>query len=380
MPYQDTNFSGTRPQDFAFSLEAVDGDARAGTVHTPHGPVPTPVYCPVGTHATVKAASPRVLRDLGVTQILANAYHLHLRPGDELVAELGGLHDFMGWDRAILTDSGGYQIFSLADRREIDADGVTFRSHIDGSQQRFTPESVIAIQENLGADLITCLDECPDPFNYDYNVDALERTHAWARRCKAVKSRSDQALFGIVQGGIFPDLRERSAEFLTHLGFDGYAIGGLSVGESKEQMHAILELVDDLLPAGQVRYLMGVGTPSDLVECTARGIDMFDCVLPTRMARNGGVLTRTGRLNISNARFIDDSRPLESGCTCYACAHFSRAYLRHLNWADEILGHQLITIHNLHLMLTIAQEIRQAVLEGRFQDYRKAFWQNRSQE
>ncbi len=380
MPYQDTNFSGTRPQDFAFSLEAVDGDARAGTVHTPHGPVPTPVYCPVGTHATVKAASPRVLRDLGVTQILANAYHLHLRPGDELVAELGGLHHFMGWDRAILTDSGGYQIFSLADRREIDADGVTFRSHIDGSQQRFTPESVIAIQENLGADLITCLDECPDPFNYDYNVDALERTHAWARRCKAVKSRSDQALFGIVQGGIFPDLRERSAEFLTHLGFDGYAIGGLSVGESKEQMHAILELVDDLLPAGQVRYLMGVGTPSDLVECTARGIDMFDCVLPTRMARNGGVLTRTGRLNISNARFIDDSRPLESGCTCYACAHFSRAYLRHLNWADEILGHQLITIHNLHLMLTIAQEIRQAVLEGRFQDYRKAFWQNRSQE
>ena len=380
LPHQTTNFMGTPSENSIFVLEALDGHARAGTLHTPHGQVPTPVYCPVGTHATVKAASPRALRDLGVTQILANAYHLHLRPGDELVAELGGLHHFMGWDRAILTDSGGYQIFSLANRREVDADGVTFRSHIDGSQQRFTPESVIAIQENLGADLITCLDECAEPFNYDYNVDALERTHAWARRCKAFKSRSDQALFGIVQGGIFPDLRERSAEFLTDLDFDGYAIGGLSVGESKEQMHAILELMDALLPAGRVRYLMGVGTPVDLVECTARGIDMFDCVLPTRMARNGGVLTRTGRLNISNARFTDDPRPLESGCTCYACANFSRAYLRHLNWADEILGHQLITIHNLHVMLTIAREIRQAVLEGRFRDYREAFWQNRSQE
>jgi queuine tRNA-ribosyltransferase len=361
----------------SFALEAVDGHARAGLLHTPHGDVPTPVFCPVGTHATVKAASPRVLHDLGATQILANAYHLHLRPGDELIARLGGLHTFMGWNRPILTDSGGYQIFSLAGRREVDADGVTFRSHIDGSEQRFTPESVIAIQENLGADLITCFDECAEPFDHDYSAEAMERTHAWAERCQAVKSRADQALFGIVQGGIFPDLRERSARYLSDLGFDHYAIGGLSVGETKEQMHSVLELMDEILPRNKVRYLMGVGTPRDLVECTARGVDMFDCVLPTRMARNGGVLTRAGRLNISNATFADDPRPLEPGCTCYACTTFSRAYLRHLNWANEILGHQLITIHNLHLMLTIAREIRASILEGRFQDYREAFWQGR---
>ncbi len=364
-------------EGFSFVLEATDGSARAGMLTTPHGEVPTPVFCPVGTQATVKAVSPRVLNDLGVTQILANAYHLHLRPGDELIAQLGGLHRFMGWDRPILTDSGGYQVFSLAERREVDGDGVTFRSHIDGSEHRFTPEAVIAIQENLGADFITCLDECAEPLDYDYNVAALERTHAWAERCRAAKSRTDQALFGIVQGGIFPDLRERSARFLTELGFDAYAIGGLSVGESKAEMHAILELMDDLLPADRVRYLMGVGTPQDLVECTARGVDMFDCVLPTRIARNGGVLTRTGRLNISNAQFADDPRPLEPGCTCYTCTHFSRAYLRHLNWADEILGHQLITIHNLHRMLTSAREIRQAILENRFREYRETFWRER---
>jgi queuine tRNA-ribosyltransferase len=361
-----------------FVLLAIDDHARAGLLSTPHGDVPTPVFCPVGTHATVKAVSPRDLHDLGATQILANAYHLHLRPGDDLIAELGGLHTFMGWDRPILTDSGGYQIFSLAERREVDADGVTFRSHIDGSEQRFTPESVIAIQENLGADFITCLDECAEPFERAYNLEAMARTHAWAERCRAAKSRADQELFGIVQGGVFPDLRERSARFLTDLGFDHYAIGGLSVGETKEQMHAILELLNTMLPRDRVRYLMGVGTPQDLVECTARGVDMFDCVLPTRMARNGGVLTRTGRLNISNAQFADDPRPLEEGCTCYACSNVSRAYLRHLNWANEILGHQLITIHNLHLMLTIAREIREAILEERFQAYREAFWQMRS--
>jgi queuine tRNA-ribosyltransferase len=373
----DTIGRSSPAKAFSLALEAVDGDARAGLLHTPHGDVPTPVFCPVGTHATVKAASPRVLRDLGATQILANAYHLHLRPGDELIAQLGGLHTFMGWDRPILTDSGGYQIFSLAERREVDADGVTFRSHIDGSEHRFTPESVIAIQENLGADFITCFDECAEPFDHDYSVEAMERTHAWAERCQAAKSRPDQALFGIVQGGIFPDLRERSARFLTDLGFDHYAIGGLSVGETKEQMHAVLELMDEILPRHKVRYLMGVGTPQDLVECTARGVDMFDCVLPTRMARNGGVLTRAGRLGISNARFADDPRPLEPGCTCYACTDFSRAYLRHLNWANEILGHQLITIHNLHLMLTVAREIRESILGGRFQEYRDAFWQGR---
>lgn len=361
-----------------FVLLATDDRARAGLLSTPHGDVPTPVFCPVGTHGTVKAVSPRDLHDLGTSQILANAYHIHLRPGDELIAEIGGLHTFMGWDRPILTDSGGYQIFSLAERREVDADGVTFRSHIDGSMQRFTPESVITIQENLGADFITCLDECAEPFERAYNVEAMTRTHAWAERCKAAKSRPDQELFGIVQGGIFPDLRERSALFLTNLGFDHYAIGGLSVGETKEQMHAILDLLDEILPPNKVRYLMGVGTPQDLVECTARGVDMFDCVLPTRMARNGGVLTRTGRLNISNAQFTDDPRPLEPGCTCYACTHFSRAYVRHLNWANEILGHQLITLHNLHLMLTLVGEIREATLEGSFQAYRDAFWEART--
>ena len=362
----------------SFVLLATEGNARAGMVSTPHGDVPTPVFCPVGTHATVKAVAPRDLHALGAKQILANAYHLHLRPGDELIAELGGLHRFMAWDRPILTDSGGYQIFSLADRREVDADGVTFRSHIDGSEQRFTPESVIAIQENLGADFITCLDECADPFERDYNLAAMTRTHAWAERCRAAKSRPDQQLFGIVQGGIFPDLRERSARFLRDLGFDHYAIGGLSVGETKDQMHAILDLLGAVLPRNHVRYLMGVGTPQDLVECTARGVDMFDCVLPTRVARNGGVLTRLGRLNIRNAQFTDDPRPLEAGCTCYTCTNFSRAYVRHLNWAKEILGHQLITIHNLHVMLSITREIREAILQGEFQAYREAFWDARS--
>jgi len=326
---------------------------------------------PVGTQATVKAVSPRDLHELGARIILANTYHLYLRPGDERIARLGGLHRFMGWDGPILTDSGGYQVFSLAQRRKIDADGVTFRSHIDGSEHRFTPQKAIAIQENLGADVIVCLDECATPDDYDYNVAALGRTHAWAERCKAAKTRSDQALFGIVQGGIFPDLREQSARFLTGVGFDGYAVGGLSVGETKEQMHAVLEVLDPLLPAGQPRYLMGVGTPEDLVECVARGVDMFDCVLPTRMARNGGALTRSGRLNLRNARFADDPAPLEPGCTCYTCTHFSRAYLRHLVLANEILGHHLLTLHNLHLMLTIARELREAILEGRFQAYRK---------
>jgi queuine tRNA-ribosyltransferase len=359
------------PGGFQFDLQATDGRARAGLLQTPHGEIPTPIFMPVGTQATVKAVSPRDLHDLGARIILANTYHLYLRPGDELIARLGGLHTFMGWDGPILTDSGGYQVFSLAQRRKIDADGVTFRSHIDGSEHRFTPEKVIAIQENLGADVIVCLDECAVPDDYDYNVAALGRTHAWAKRCKAAQTRGDQALFGIVQGGIFLDLREQSARFLAGVGFDGYAIGGLSVGETKEQMHAVLDVLDPLLPASQPRYLMGVGTPGDLVECVARGVDMFDCVLPTRMARNGGALTRYGRLNLRNARFADDPAPLEPGCTCYTCTHFSRAYLRHLVLANEILGHHLLTLHNLHLMLTIARELREAILEGRFQAYRK---------
>jgi len=364
---------------FNFDLLATDAGARAGLLHTPHGEIPTPVFMPVGTQATVKAVSPRDLHDLGATIILGNTYHLYLRPGDERIARLGGLHAFMGWDGPILTDSGGYQVFSLAQRRTIDADGVTFRSHLDGSEHRFTPEKAIRIQENLGADIIVCFDECAPPDDHDYNVQALARTHAWAQACKAAKRQPDQALFGIVQGGVFPDLRAQSARFLTRLGFDGYAIGGLSVGETKEEMHGMLEVVTPLLPADRPRYLMGVGTPEDLVECAARGVDMFDCVLPTRTARNGSALTRTGRINLRNARFADDAGPLEEGCTCYACTHFSRAYVRHLIKANEILGHHLLTLHNLHLMLTVAREIRQAILEGRFQAYREAFWRAHEQ-
>jgi len=372
--------TGEGSRGFRFDVHTTDGRARAGRLQTPHGEVLTPVFMPVGTQATVKAVSPRDLDDLGATMILANTYHLYLRPGDERIAHLGGLHQFMGWHGPILTDSGGYQVFSLATRRKVDADGVTFRSHIDGSEHRFTPERVIAIQENLGADVITCLDECAEPLDYGYNVQAMARTHAWAERCRAARTRVDQALFGIVQGGAFLDLREQSARYLTALGFDGYAIGGLSVGETKQQMHAVLELLDGLLPAERPRYLMGVGTPQDLVECVARGVDMFDCVLPTRIARNGGALVRTGRLNLRNARFADDPAPLEPGCTCYTCTHFSRAYLRHLTTADEILGHTLLTLHNLHLMLTIAREIREAVLAGRFQVYREQFWRGMNNE
>jgi queuine tRNA-ribosyltransferase len=371
---------------FRFDRIAVDGRARAGVLHTPHGVVETPIFMPVGTHATVKAVTPRDLEGLGAQILLANTYHLYLRPGDELIAGLGGLHVFMGWRHPLLTDSGGFQVFSLADRREIDADGVTFRSHLDGSLHRFTPEKSIAIQENLGADVIMCFDECAPPYNYDYSVAAMERTHAWAARCKDAQSREDQALFGIVQGGVFPDLRERSARVLTGMDFPGYGIGGLSVGETKEELHAMLEVVDPILPPHKPRYLMGVGTPEDLVECVARGVDMFDCVLPTRMARNGGVLmrtpepdvSRTDRLNIRNARFADDPAPLERDCTCYTCTHFSRAYLRHLNRANEILGHHLLTVHNLHVMLVIARELRAAIVEGRFADYRAAFWERRA--
>ncbi|MBN1179009.1 MAG: tRNA guanosine(34) transglycosylase Tgt [Anaerolineae bacterium] len=364
-------------KDPLFDLHATDGRARAGTLHLPHGDVPTPAFMPVGTRATVKAVAPRDLYALGATIVLSNTYHLHLRPGDELIARLGGLHAFMGWERPILTDSGGFQVFSLAGQRTIDTNGVTFRSHIDGSAHRFTPETSIAIQENLGADVIMCFDECPPPDDHAYNVAALTRTHAWAERCKLAQKRADQALFGIVQGGIFPDLRAQSARFLVDLDFVGYAIGGLSVGESKEDMHAILDVVDAILPHDRPRYLMGVGTPEDLVECVARGVDMFDCVLPTRMARNGGVLTRTGRLNIRNARYADDPAPLEPDCTCYTCTHFSRAYLRHLHRANEILGHHLLTIHNLHRMLDTAREIREAIQTERFEAYRVDFWERR---
>ena len=347
--------------------------ARGGVLRTPHGDVPTPVFCPVGTQATVKTLSPRELVELDARMILGNTYHLYLRPGAGLIARLGGLHRFMGWERAILTDSGGFQVFSLQGLRKVNDEGVTFRSHIDGSEHRFTPELVVEIQEQLGSDIAMVLDECASPFDRNYNLEAIRRTHLWAERCLRAHSRTDQALFGIVQGGIFEDLRAESARVLAGMGFPGYAIGGLSVGESKEDMHRILEHTVPLLPADKPRYLMGVGSPEDLLECTARGIDLFDCVLPTRLARNGAVFTPEGRLNLRNAAHSEDPRPIQEGCACYTCRNFSRAYLRHLTMSGEILGLRLNTIHNVHFLLALMRDIRQAVLEGRFAAFKEAF-------
>ena len=358
---------------FEFELQARSGRARAGRFTTPHGDLLTPVFAPVGTAATVKALTPAQLHELGAQLVLSNTYHLYLRPGDELVRDLGGLHEFMQWPGPILTDSGGFQVFSLSDTRKIDDDGVTFKSHLDGSLHRFTPERSIAIQQNLGADVIMAFDECPPPLDRAYNEIALRRTHAWAERCVAAKTRADQALFGIVQGGVFADLRAESARFLTGLDLPGYAIGGLAVGESKAEMHAALDVVEPLLPAHKPRYLMGVGSPEDLVNGVLRGVDIFDCVLPTRLARNSAALTRTGRLNMQNAVFTRDPGPIEEGCTCYACRTFTRAYVRHLMRAGEILGAVLLTIHNVHLLLTMMREMREAIFEDRLAAYAESF-------
>jgi queuine tRNA-ribosyltransferase len=347
--------------------------ARLGRIDTAHGPIHTPAFAPVGTQATVKALDPRDLRELGAELILANTYHLYLRPGADVVAEMGGLHHFMGWDGPILTDSGGFQVFSLAENRVVTDDGIVFRSHIDGSQHLFTPEVAVQIQEQLGADIIMCLDECAEPHDRAYNEAALARTHAWATRCLEAQSRSDQALFGIVQGGIFADLRQESAEFLAGLGFPGYAIGGLSVGESKPDMYAMLDVTVPLLPAAKPRYLMGVGAPEDLLEAVARGIDLFDCVLPTRLARNAALFTRQGRINMRNAQFERDPSPVEAGCGCYTCQNFSRSYLRHLFKAREILAARLATIHNVHFLLALMRDMRQAVAEGAFDAFRGEF-------
>jgi queuine tRNA-ribosyltransferase len=358
---------------FEYELLAKSGAARLGRFHTPHGVLETPVFAPVGTAATVKALTPAQLKELGATLVLSNTYHLYLRPGDALVRDLGGLHRFMQWDGPLLTDSGGFQVFSQADTRKIDADGVTFKSHIDGSLHRFTPEKSVAIQENLGADIIMAFDECPPPLDRAYNEIALERTHAWAARCQAAKTRADQALFGIVQGGVFPDLRAQSARYLMGLDFPGYAIGGLAVGESKAEMHATLEVVNAVLPADKPRYLMGVGAPEDLVNGVLRGVDLFDCVLPTRLARNGAAMLRTGRLAMKNAAYARDPAPLDAGCGCYTCARFSRAYLRHLVVAKEILGAVLLSLHNVHLLLTLMREMRAAIAEGRMDAYAEGF-------
>jgi queuine tRNA-ribosyltransferase len=366
------------PNKFYFDLLAQDGRARAGVFYTPHGPIPTPVFAPVGTQATVKAVTPAQLHEIGASLVLANTYHLYLRPGDELIRDFDGLHRFMQWFGPILTDSGGFQVFSLSGIRTIDDNGVTFKSHIDGSTHRFTPEKAIEIQENLGADIIMAFDECAPPYDREYNQRALNRTHSWAERCLQSKQRSDQALFGIVQGGIFSDLRAQSAEFIASLGFPGNAIGGLSVGETKTEMHAMLEAVDPLLPEDRPRYLMGVGAPEDLVNGVLRGVDIFDSVLPTRLARHNAALLRTGRLNLVNAAFAKDERPIDESCNCYTCQHFTRAYLRHLISAKEMLSATLLSIHNLSILHTLVADLRQSIVNGRINQFATSFFDARS--
>ncbi len=353
----------------SFCLEAVDGKARSGKLSTPHGEVLTPVFAPVGTQAAVKGLTPEQLIGLEAQIILSNTYHLYLRPGDKVIADQGGLHQFMNWHRPILTDSGGFQVFSLGEINQISDDGVRFQSHLDGSYHEFTPEKSIQIQENLGADIIMCFDECPDPNDRAYNELAMARTHAWAERCKAFQSRPDQALFGIVQGGIFEDLRVESARFISDLDFPGIAIGGLSVGEKKTDMIKILDIVPEHLPANKPRYLMGVGTPLDLVQGVARGIDLFDCVNPTRLARHKTAITRYSRINISGSIYTDDAKPLDVECSCYTCQHYSRSYLRHLVRANELLGPILLSIHNLHVLIDLASSMREAIIQGRFSDF-----------
>ncbi|HPS41269.1 MAG TPA: tRNA guanosine(34) transglycosylase Tgt [Anaerolineaceae bacterium] len=362
-----------KTQDFIFNLLATQGSARAGTFHTPHGELLTPVFAPVGTQATVKSVTPAQLKETGASLVLSNTYHLYLRPGADLVAEFGGLHEFMRWPGPMLTDSGGFQVFSLSDSNKIDDDGVTFKSHIDGSMHRFTPESSIAIQEKLGADIIMAFDECAEPNDREYNLKSLSRTHAWLERCIQAKTRPDQALFGIVQGGVFPDLREQSARFVSSLDLPGCAIGGLSVGETKAQMHAMLEVVDPLLPREKPRYLMGVGSPEDLVNGVMRGVDIFDCVLPTRLARHNAVFTPTGRINLMNAAFAHDPQPIDSTCSCYACQNFTRGYLRHLIVAKELLASTLLSIHNIQFLVSLAQRMRQAIIDQSFNTFADEF-------
>jgi len=347
--------------------------ARLGTLETPHGSIPTPIFMPVGTQATVKTLTPQQVADIGAKIILSNTYHLYLRPGHKLVEKAGGLHKFMQWPGSILTDSGGYQVFSLNELRKISEEGVEFRSHIDGSKHFLSPEKVIEVQNALGADIIMCFDECaPYPAERSYVLPSLERTIRWAKRCHEAHHNTDrQALFGIVQGGMYHDLRARSVEKMLEFDFPGYSIGGLSVGEPKPLMYEILESTVPLLPSHKPRYLMGVGSPDALVEGVLRGVDMFDCVLPTRVARNGLALTRFGKVVVRNNPYAEDFAPLEDGCDCYTCQRFSRAYLRHLIKADEVLGLVLISIHNLRFLVRLMEQMRQAIKEDRSGDFAK---------
>ncbi len=349
--------------------------ARLGRLTTPHGVVETPVFMPVGTQATVKTMTPEEVADLGAEIILSNTYHLYLRPGVHIIRQAGGLHSFMNWQKPILTDSGGFQVFSLGHLRTISDDGVTFCSHLDGSSHFIGPAESMAVQEVLGADIAMAFDECVAyPATWEETEAGVLRTSRWAETCLKVHKRRDQALFGIIQGGVFPDLRRRSTREITALDFPGYGIGGLSVGEPKEKMYNILEEIEPYLPRNKPRYLMGVGSPDCLIEAVRRGIDMFDCVLPTRIARNGTVMTSRGRLVVRNAVFADDFRPLDPECSCYTCRNYSRAYIRHLLKAGEILGMRLTTIHNLYFLLRLMHRIRQAISDGCFEDLALEFY------
>lgn len=367
--------------DFRIMARDPGCNARRGQMTTAHGLVDTPVFMPVGTLGSVKSISPDELDDLGAQIILGNTYHLYLRPGGDRVARLGGLHRFMHWHGSILTDSGGFQVFSLAKTCKIEEDGVTFQSHIDGSRHLIRPEDAVSIQKQLGSDIAMCFDECtPFPAAFSYVAESVERTIRWAVRCKNAHQFPEQALFGIVQGGIHTDLRISCLDRLERIGFDGYALGSLSVGETKEEMLRVLETVTPLLPESRPRYLMGVGTPEDLVEGVRLGVDMFDCVMPTRNARNGMLFTAQGSMQIKNSQFAEDGRPIEASCTCYTCRRFSRAYLRHLYLSRELLAYRLNTLHNLHYYLSLMAGMRQAIQEGEFEKWRRAFYAQRVDE
>jgi queuine tRNA-ribosyltransferase len=357
-----------------FNLLKTSNSARAGELNTPHGTVPTPVFTPVGSQATVKTLTPEEIKQLGFNMVLANTYHLYLRPGTDVIAKLGGLHAFMAWDGAILTDSGGYQVFSLAPLRRIDDEGVTFRSHIDGSEHFLSPELAVSYQENLGADIIMVLDECPAHDAGESKIrESLARTHRWAKRCQQAHQRNDQALYAIVQGGMYPGLRRDSADTLTVLDFHGYGIGGLSIGEPKEVTLAMVEETTSRLPADKPRYLMGVGSPEDIVTGVARGVDMFDSALPTRVARNGALFTRQGRINIRNAAFTGMERPVDPDCDCYTCRNFSAAYLSHLFRSGELLALRLATLHNLAFISNLVRDIRSAIMNDTFGVFQEEF-------
>jgi queuine tRNA-ribosyltransferase len=351
--------------------------ARLGKLHTPHGVIETPIFMPVGTLATVKTISPDELKEMKAQIILSNTYHLHLRPGDDIVQEAGGLHKFMNWDRPILTDSGGFQVFSLSNMRKIEEEGVHFKSHLNGDKLFISPEKATQIQNNLGADIIMAFDECaPYPAERDYVKSSLERTTRWAERClEAHQRKDDQALFGIVQGGMYADLRAQSAKEITSLDFPGYALGGLSVGEPKDIMNEVLEETTPLLPQNKARYLMGVGSPDALLDGVIRGIDMFDCVLPTRIGRNGTAMTSKGRLVVRNAKYARDFSPLDPACDCYTCRNYTRAYLRHLVKCDETFGFRLTSYHNLYFLLKLMENIREAIRQNALLDYRNHFFE-----